>query len=931
MAVKGRTQPIEAWRLERELPNRPRMHGGEARLVGRDRELASLESALDEALEGRGLMVAVVGEAGISKSRLALEIRQRAETIGFVSAWTTSRSYASAFPYHLLAQLVQQLLDRQAGATTTTADALRATRVTADDETLERWAAVLDDVLGDAPPDDPRLADLSPAGRQRLLVHAIGAILRARAQLNPMLVVLDDLHWADPASLAVVEELLTVLPELRVALLATYRSGWSHGWEGRSAYEQLNLRALRPDEARAMAADLTPGTRLPTSLTERVLERSAGNPLFLEELMRGERGAGAAAHPHRLPETIHEMLLARLDALPADARRTLQLASVVGMEFSENSVAVLAEGETDEALRTLQRAELIVPRPADGGDRTLAFRHPLIHEVAYRSLLVSTRRMLHGRIGHWLEEQGGEELVSELARHYRDSDVPDKARHYLPLAGARAEALNANREAHGWFNDAAEACTDAPPKRAEMIEAAARQSYLLGQIGAAAEQQKEAVRLYEAAGVELEALNARRWLGRFEWLLGDPDEADRQIGLAIDGLERLGPSPELAIAYSFRAQSVMLEPDFEAGEAWSRKAIAVAEATGGTEALVHAYNNLGFCLLSRGRAEGVDHLRHSLDLAREHHLPDDVGRAYANLSGQGTRIYPFPYAESEALLVEAIDYAARTIPDGIFDLWIRSGYGEFLLVSGRWSEADEVLGAIDPTRGEAYLESEVLSLRTHLAAYRGRYDDALVMAAGAAEDALRIGDLQAVLPTLAALAATQAGLGDDAEAVATLRRAIEKRGANHEAIISSWFLFEAADTLTLIAVRDPASAALRDGVELLAAFATTLEPDAVTPSDLLQTVVRHAMFGAGAEQVASLARGAGLPTPVLPPGAHLAGRAEAIPVLEREHRNFDVARIRLWLAEESGDPALLASASRTFEELAAHPYLVRTQRVGESS
>ncbi|MGH2384933.1 MAG: tetratricopeptide repeat protein, partial [Candidatus Limnocylindria bacterium] len=391
------------------------------------------------------------------------------------------------------------------------------------------------------------------------------------------------------------------------------------------------------------------------------------------------------------------------------------------------------------------------------------------------------------------------------------------------------------------------------------------------------------------------------------------------------GLERLGPSHELAIAYSFRAQSVMLEPDYEAGEAWSRKAIAVAEATGGTEALVHAYNNLGFCLLSRGHAEGVDHLRRSLDLAREHHLPDDVGRAYANLSGQGTRIFPFAYAESEALLTEAIDYGARTIPDGIFDHWIRSGFGEFLLVSGRWSEADDVLDAMHPTRGEAYLESEVLSLRSHLAAYRGRYDDALAVAAGAAEDAHRIGDLQAVLPTLAALAAAQAGLGEDAEAVATLRRAIEKRGTNHEAIISSWFFFEAADTLTLIAARDPASAPVRAGVELLAAFATTLEPDASAPGDLVQTLVRHAMFGAGAEQVASLARSAGLPTP----DARPAGRAEAVSTLDREHRIFDVARIRLWLAEESGgDPVDLDGASRTFEELAAHPYLVRAHRVG---
>jgi adenylate cyclase len=939
MTLKGRTEPTDAWRLEHELPERPRTHGGEARLVGRERELAALASALEEARSGRGLLVALVGEPGIGKSRLALEIRHRAEANGFASAWTTSRSYASAFPYHLVRQLVQRLLGRRPGSGPgiSSLEALRGASVDADEPTLERWAAVLGDVLGEAPSEDERLADLSPAGRQRMLVHAIGGLIRAASLRAPMLVVLDDLHWADPTSLAVVEELLDDLPDLRLILLATYRSGWSHGWEGRSAYEQLNLRALRPEEARRMAAESAPD--LTPEQTERVLERSAGNPLFLEELLRGETGP-SGGHAHRLPETIHEILLARLDTQPPDARRTLQLASVVGMEFSERIVASLAAEDagdtpghdgTDEALRTLQRAELIVPRPADGGGRTLAFRHPLIHEVAYRSLLVSTRKVLHGRIGRRLEELGGDELVSELARHYRDGDDPDKARTFLPLAGERAAALNANREAHGWFTDAAEAFADEPTRRAQMIEAAAQQSYLLGEIGAATRQQEEAIRVYESVGATVAGLNARRWLGRFRWLRGDPREAERQIGLAIDGLERLGPSPELAMAYSFHAQSVMLEPDVEAGEEWARKAIAVAEATGATAALVHAYNNLGLCLLGRDDPAGIDHLRRSLELALEHHLPDDVGRAYTNLTGQGSRIFPFPYAEQEALLSEAIAYAARTIPDGIFDRWIRSGYAEFMLMSGRWPEAEGVLEALHTKRGEAYLETEVQSLRSRLAGSRGRYDEALDLTVGAADDALRIGDLQAVLPVLTALAAAQAGMGDDMEAISTFRRAIEHRGTNREALISTWFLFEATDTLTAIRARDAGSAAVRSGVELLGAFAAALAPDATRRGDLAQTAVRHALFGAAVEQLASLARAAGLAVSNVRSVAAVAGRVEAAAILDREHRTFDAARIRLWVAEDSADGILASDASRVFEELAAHPYVARSHRLGVPS
>ena len=350
------------------------MHGGEARLVGRQRELASLESALEEARDGRGLMVALVGEPGIGKSRLAIEMRQRAEAAGFTTAWTSSRSYASAFPYHLVSQLASQLLDRAPGQST--ADALRSAEVTADVDAMGRWAAVLDEVLGETAEGDPRLADLSPSGRQRTLVHAIGGLLKAKSRRDPMLVVLDDLHWADSASLAVVEELLDIVPGLPVVLMATYRSTWSHGWEGRSAYEQLNLRALRPDDAREMAEELAAGRSVPAELTERVLERSAGNPLFLEELLHGERG-GTDGQPHRLPATIHEMLLARLDALQPETRRTLQLASVVGMEFPERTVVALSESDPDQsdaALRDLQRSELVTAGSREHTPRRSATR-----------------------------------------------------------------------------------------------------------------------------------------------------------------------------------------------------------------------------------------------------------------------------------------------------------------------------------------------------------------------------------------------------------------------------------------------------------------------------------------------------------------------------------------------------------------------------
>ena len=243
-----------------------------------------------------------------------------------------------------------------------------------------------------------------------------------------------------------------------------------------------------------------------------------------------------------------------------------------------------------------------------------------------------------------------------------------------------------------------------------------------------------------------------------------------------------------------------------------------------TAALVHAYNNLGACLLWQRRPEGAEYLRRSRDLALEHHLPDDVGRAYANLSGQGNRIFPFAYAESEAILVEGVDTPRGRFPTASSTDGSAPGWGEFLLVTGRWAEAEPVIFGIDPDAAEAYLGSEVRSLRAHLLAWSGRYEEAVRSQPSRPRRPSAMGDIQAVLPPLAALASAQAGLGEDVAAVASIDRGIELRGTSEEATISAWYLFEATDTLSAIAARDPSSAAVRAGLGSVAAYARASAP-----------------------------------------------------------------------------------------------------------
>ena len=339
------------------------------------------------------------------------------------------------------------------------------------------------------------------------------------------------------------------------------------------------------------------------------------------------------------------------------------------------------------------------------------------------------------------------------------------------------------------------------------------QRYLLGDISEATEQQEEAIALFESVGAERSALR-RAELARATALA-----ARRQAGVAAADRSRdrrassdLGPSPELAMAYSFRSQSVMLEPDFEAGEKWARKAIEIAEQTDGTAALVHAYNNLGACLMWKGDLEGVEYLRRSLAIGARAPPPRRRRSRLREPERAGQPLFPVCLRGVGGAAHRVVEYSARTIPDGVFDRWLRSGWGEFLLVTGRWAESEPVIFGIDPDAAEAYLGSEVRSLRAHFLAWTGQPDEARRLATLAAETSERMGDIQAVLPPLAALAAAQAGLGEDAAAVASIEHGIELRGTRNEPTMSAWYLFEVVDTLSTIASRDPSSAALRDGL-----------------------------------------------------------------------------------------------------------------------
>jgi class 3 adenylate cyclase/tetratricopeptide (TPR) repeat protein len=927
LELKGKTEAVEALRLVRERPQRLRLRGGQLPLVGRARELASVHAALAEAEAGRGLLVAIVGEAGIGKSRLALEVRRHAEEQGFATVWATARSYADAFPFHLLSQVVEELLAPREGLGTV--EALVARGVTADTESLELWAGLLNEILGDLS-DDEELRGLTPSARHHALVRATTNLLTAHAVRQPLLLVLDDLQWTDAASLAILDELVDPVPGLPVLVVALYRPGWTHAWAAKTFYQQVNLAALRPEETRALAqevlSDLAPGEP-----SDEVLDRSGGNPFFLEELLKTEVTAGHDAIPRRrLPETVHEVVLARIDALPAEARLVLQLASVAGIEFTEPMLTALEpDQQLDEALRTLQRQDLVVVRSREP-ERWFAFRHQLIHEVAYRSLLLARRRELHRRIASWLEAQDGDESLPAIASHYRDSNDVEKAGTYLSKAANRAASLNAAHEALRFYVEASGLFTDDPGHRAGLLEAAAGQAYLIAEMDQAISLTGSAIELYEAAGKTLRALDCRRLLGRYKWLAGRGEESEAEIERAIEGLERLTPSPELALAYSFRSQVRMLMPDYRAGEAWARKAIEMAERTGAMAAQVHAYNNLGVSLIGLGDPTGPDYIRRSLELALDHNMPDDAVRAYVNLGSQGYAMTFLPYAEMEELFHDAIGYSERMIPGGTWYLWLHNTLGEFLFFTGRWDDAERAFSSVTQLARATtrYVLVDSKAFRALMASHRGNYEQASELVRPEIDAATRMGDLQAVAPVLLALAHLEAGLHDGREAIRAIRQLFDLRGETAESDLTAWIVFEATDIIGWLSTAAPTVAA--DAMADVVAFADRVAPDIARGGTPAELAARRALYGAAREQLRRLAGRLGVPGPADEIDAGISPTTEeAIAQFDEVRRTFDAARARLWLAE-AGNASWLPAADAAFEGLGAAPYLARARHDASS-
>src|SRR2546425_3054005 len=454
-------------------------------LVARGRELEQLALALEHARTGHGQVIGVVGEAGVGKSRLFWEFNESHCGRDSLILVSSAASYGKATPYLPVVDLLKAYFQIEPRDD---ASKIRA-RVTEKVLSLESaLAPTVSPVLAllDVPVDDAQWEALDPAQKQRRTLEAVKLLLLEESRRQPVTAVFEDLHWIDSKTQAVLETLVESVPSHRVLLLVSYRPESQHAWSNKSYYAQLRLDPLSPESAHALL-DVLVGREVATAALKAVLiERTGGNPFFLEESVRaavetgvlgGDRGDYRIARSVgeiRVPATVQAVLAARIDRLSSADKALLQTAAVIGKDVPLallRTVADLPEESFRAGLIRMQGSEFlcetrVVPEPE------FAFKHALSHEVAYAGLLEDRRRALHARVMTAIEQLHATRLaeqVDRLAYHALRGEVWDKAVGYFRQAGAKAVTQSAYREAIACFEQALGALTHLPESR-ETIE-----------------------------------------------------------------------------------------------------------------------------------------------------------------------------------------------------------------------------------------------------------------------------------------------------------------------------------------------------------------------------------------------------------------------------------------------------------------------------
>ena len=811
LTLKGKEEPVPAWEATGVLAE-PRRGAGRAQtpLIGREEEaglLASLAERVEQ--EGRPYLVTVLGQAGVGKSRLLRELMTN--LAGSDDPPTIRRGqcppYGAGIAYWALAEVLNDEFEiRDTDAPEAAWEKLR-TGVTelmkelGDEPAGERNAALLAIPLGLEPPEELQPSEDDPQRMREALFSAARAVVEAIARRRPLVLAIDDIHWADEGMLDLIDHLTRWVraPLLLVCLtrdeLLERRPGWGGG---RRNATTISLEPLTEDETRELVAALMPSSGNGTGdVVPQVAERSGGNPLFAEEMVNRlleEDTVEAEA----LPSTVQSLLAARLDSLDRLERRLLQSASVVGQTFWEGALAATAAEEGLDLHRTLadlEEKDLLAPSAGSrlAGEREYAFKHVLIRDVAYSMLPKSVRCRKHVEVAEFIRERAGERsdgVIGLIAEHFaraaalgseagldRDalSKLQTQALESLEAAGDAAAALYSNAEAFDRYTSALEISESLDPGTVARIgEKQGDVALRMGRVDAAVAVWERCLDHHRAQEDLARVADLHRKIGAALWHKGERRASIDNYQRGIDLLKDGPPCIELVRLYEEAASLYMHTGDNMLAIYASEKALRLAERLDEARAASRAHGIFGRVFGRIGDSEKArENLERSVALARESDRAEAV-RALLTL-GYHLEVSEADYEGAAAAYREALEIA-QEVGDLPSQVELHASLGELAVDNADWEAVEEAAEASASLAEREGLYGKLCFpdlMRGVLSWRSGDWDEAAKSFRRAHELGEQVGRSEVAFNSLFWLAITLRESGDLAGAETELTRALD--------------------------------------------------------------------------------------------------------------------------------------------------------------
>ena len=600
--IKGVSEPINVYEVTGLGSLRTRLQRsagrGLTKFVGREREMDAMKAAAERTKAGHGQIVAAMAEPGVGKSRLLFEFKATSQS-GWMVLETYSVSHGKASAYLPVIDLLHGYFKILAEDDTRTRREKINGRVITLDRGLEDALPYLFGLLGLVEGDDP-LAGMDAQVRRRRTLDAIKRIILRESLKQPLMLLFEDLHWIDEETQALLNLLIESIGNAKVLLLVNYRPEYTHQWSNKTYYTQLRLDPLGTESAEEMLSALLGDDKDLLPLKRMIVERTEGTPFFMEEMVQvlfedgvlqrnGTVKLAKSMNAVKVPATVQAILASRIDRLPPDEKELLQTLAVIGREFALSLVGRMVDSKKDEELERmlgdLQMAEFIYEQPATG-DIEYTFKHALTQEVAYNSVLLERRRVLHERAGDAIETLYPTRLddhLAELAHHYGRSANLRKAVHYLGRAGNQALERSAFSEGRILLSRGLELLKGLPDDT-------------------------------QRAREEIDSQTA---LGFSLFAMGAPGGSEREAAYvrARELSERLGDKAKLIEALTFLSNVRVNRAELQPARDLAEQAVAMAELVENPRIVARAHYQLGQVFFYQGAyAASREHLEQAHEL-----------------------------------------------------------------------------------------------------------------------------------------------------------------------------------------------------------------------------------------------------------------------------------------------------------------------------